>query len=1857
MKRVTLLSLVLLTSCFNPISDGEVEVNLAKFAKGKKPSIANISLSNDQIVITGSNLGAVNNVEVDSNALTIVSKNENTLILSAAAQVNLVLNTALNLMVSSAYGAASVSVTFNLVDGSVTANKIGDGEIGANHFSSMGAAVGQILKFDGTNWVVSDLGTLTYAGNWNADTNTPDLSGGGQPGEYYIVTTSGTTDLSGGVGTDDWGINDWVIWNSVLARWEKVSNSSTVTSFNGRQGAISPQTGDYTWAQIDKTSSSLTDIANVDTTGLSAGKILKYDGSNWIVADDDAVSMGTVDSSSIVDGSVADIDLAGGISQAKITGLPALSTQVTTNTASVATNTTNISTNASDIATINTTLTGKEATITAGLVSQYFRGDKSWQTLDSDAVTEGSNLYFTNARARTAAVVNTTAGGETDQAASVSAMKSYVTSQISAAPGDNLGNHTLSQNMNVGNHYISSDGDAEGISIGSAGKVSITSATDTPLEVINSTGENILIKNSTQDINTNPYRSYIGAKDSADTSVWYIGDYSSTESGIKFMSQQNLPLSFGTNNTDRLTIRNSTGDVGIGTSFPTEKLSVDGNINVTAGNDICIAGGACLSTAGAGGGDFMADGSVAMTGDFDLGVNKIVNGGGSFGIQVANDGHVGIGANPNGNDLIIYRNGVGSPTLQLANSSSGASNSDGAQISLNGSVFGFDHKEAGGIFRFNHNGNVAALEIKNDKVAINAYANNANFEISKNGQAGSIPFIISSDDDNNGDILIVNSAGNLGLGTVSPSTKLDVNGAISVSAGNDICISGGACLSTAGDVESVTAGTGLTGGGLSGAVTLNADIGTGVGQLMGSDAVPNCSASQKLQMSAGPVYSWSCVTDSNTNAAVLCTAGQFLNGDGSCDPIPSGQDPSYGSSASSPANAAYISDFGYLGLGTTSPDHKLHVNNGNALITGLNMGLQIKETDTVDQNWQMTVNGGALRYATLNDSLGGASEKMVLLNNGNLGVGVTDPDARVEVSGQIKITGGTPGNGKVLTSDANGLASWQTLTPPGDNLGNHTATQNIDIGSNTIVSGGGTYGLRVDNDGHVGVGIAPGYHPLRIYKNDPGSPTIQILSSTSGTGTNDGAQISLNGSTFGFDHKEAGGSIRFNTVESPTIMELRDNKVGINTYALDANFEISKNGVASSKPFMLSTDDNTNGDIFIVDQNGRVGIGTNTPVVELDLNTGVINASQICDENNANCIDLSAGAGGGASAIDELSDAVSDGSSVFIGTGAGANDDASSNRNTSVGVNSLASNTTGSNNTSIGHDSLNANITGVGNVAIGTNTLGANTSGRYNIALGNASLGSNTAGENNISIGTQALTVNQGDDNLAIGPGALMFNNGGNSGVAIGSEAQKNIDFTPASWTNTNTAVGHRSMLGEAAGMNNTGVGNTALGYQSLMNKTSGNNNVAIGDRAGDLITTGSNNILIGANVDTPANSTDNYINIGNTLYGNSSSGNVGIGTNSPASKLDVSNTFTTTVGGEYFTQNLTTIVNAGANTNGIFYGVGSKVETINDTFTHGGAITGGVFTAEHKGSGALSEMFGVGGTSILSGSGNIMQNIAGFFRSDNYSTGDIVTQSGSSSRADHGGSGTVTQLIGAAGYADVSSSSGVATTAIGVESAIVVSDTGTITNAYGLKSSLVNFTGTVSNWRGLFIESPAANPNYYSIYASGTSKSYFGGNIGVGTTTPNDAMDVVGDIDTTGCIQLNDTTTLAGVCVSDERLKNDIVPLENSLEKILELRPVRYSWDDNYHEIHKKEGEEIGLIAQEVEEVFPDMVVEKEDGFKRVKYDISMRLYIVSAIKEFFELFKSDKSEQDRRIASLEEENALLKERLERIEAALDKK
>ncbi len=152
------------------------------------------------------------------------------------------------------------------------------------------------------------------------------------------------------------------------------------------------------------------------------------------------------------------------------------------------------------------------------------------------------------------------------------------------------------------------------------------------------------------------------------------------------------------------------------------------------------------------------------------------------------------------------------------------------------------------------------------------------------------------------------------------------------------------------------------------------------------------------------------------------------------------------------------------------------------------------------------------------------------------------------------------------------------------------------------------------------------------------------------------------------------------------------------------------------------------------------------------------------------------------------------GNSVFIGMGAGANDDLTSNDNVAVGYNALKTNITGYDIIAIGHSALFSNTIGVGNVAIGKDALKLNTEGTDQVAIGYGALTLNTTGNFNAAVGSYALTANTiGNNNVAVGRSALEQNTTGGENIGIGHQA---------GWTNT---IGSGSVfIGHEAGFSET---------------------------------------------------------------------------------------------------------------------------------------------------------------------------------------------------------------------------------------------------------------------------------------------------------------------------------------------------------------------------------------------------------------------------------------------------------------------
>jgi len=106
----------------------------------------------------------------------------------------------------------------------------------------------------------------------------------------------------------------------------------------------------------------------------------------------------------------------------------------------------------------------------------------------------------------------------------------------------------------------------------------------------------------------------------------------------------------------------------------------------------------------------------------------------------------------------------------------------------------------------------------------------------------------------------------------------------------------------------------------------------------------------------------------------------------------------------------------------------------------------------------------------------------------------------------------------------------------------------------------------------------------------------------------------------------------------------------------------------------------------------------------------------------------------------------------------------------------------------------------------------------------------------------------------------------------------------------------------------------------------------------------------------------------------------------------------------------------------------------------------------------------------------------------------------------------------------------------------------------------------------------------------------------------------------TTGCVLDADGTPIAGVCSSDERLKKDIRPFDSGmLDRALKLRPVYYHWRTELmtdEAIPANAGESYGLIAQEVEKLYPEMVSTNKDGYKAVDYT-RLPFVVLGALQE----------------------------------------
>jgi hypothetical protein len=122
---------------------------------------------------------------------------------------------------------------------------------------------------------------------------------------------------------------------------------------------------------------------------------------------------------------------------------------------------------------------------------------------------------------------------------------------------------------------------------------------------------------------------------------------------------------------------------------------------------------------------------------------------------------------------------------------------------------------------------------------------------------------------------------------------------------------------------------------------------------------------------------------------------------------------------------------------------------------------------------------------------------------------------------------------------------------------------------------------------------------------------------------------------------------------------------------------------------------------------------------------------------------------------------------------------------------------------------------------------------------------------------------------------------------------------------------------------------------------------------------------------------------------------------------------------------------------------------------------------------------------------------------------------------------------------------------------------------------------------------------------SSNTGVRIYSGSLAVGNIIPSAT---VGRIDAS-----NDVVAFS---TSDIRLKENITPILNPIAKIEAIGGYTFDWKPEHKDLHGFEGHDVGVIAQEIEVIMPELVTTRDNGYKAVKYEKLVPL-LIEAIKD----------------------------------------
>jgi hypothetical protein len=514
----------------------------------------------------------------------------------------------------------------------------------------------------------------------------------------------------------------------------------------------------------------------------------------------------------------------------------------------------------------------------------------------------------------------------------------------------------------------------------------------------------------------------------------------------------------------------------------------------------------------------------------------------------------------------------------------------------------------------------------------------------------------------------------------------------------------------------------------------------------------------------------------------------------------------------------FVSQSGNVGIGTALPNSTFQVSKGSATF-------QVTDTNKTANNtfsiYGLTQTSWAI--ATGNSGSFSGGEKIVLLDNGNVGIGTISPNSKLNVSGSVTITGSLNVSAGI-TGSLFGTASYASNA-----LSSSYALSASYSLTATSASFASTASIATSSSYALSASFAPAGNPF------PFSGSAQITGSLGVTGSvslRSGSNLIVNNgfisASYGTSNVSVGGTPGWTSA-------LRNTAFGISTQG----------------SVTTQTDNTSVGYLSLLGGTQNTAVG----VYASQLNTGTGNTVMgyyaLGNQTSDTGYNVAVG-------YQSMFNASGSGAQYNVAVGYQAlYTNRTGTHNVAIGANALASNTTGYRNIALNQNALNANTTGLGNIALGYSVMLNNISGQYNIALGHETLYSNSLGNYNIALGAESmLYMRTGSNNIAIGAGSMRGDlvQGINraSNIAIGQSALGNSVYG-----NSNTAIGTLALSNAAnttASATFNGGFNTALGSNAGRAIHTGIENITIGYRAGDVDNTyyntqnsGSYNIFIGS--------------------------------------------------------------------------------------------------------------------------------------------------------------------------------------------------------------------------------------------------------------------------------------------------------------------------------------------------------------------------------------------------------------------------